>query len=242
MKSGIYSIVNIINNKIYIGSTCSNVGFDSRWSMHKTALNQNKHSNKHLQSAWNKYGKDNFEFRMIEECNDDVLIIREDSWINYYDSINRNKGYNLINASRTICSDETRQKMSLSNKLRKHIPCSEETKNKIRLTLTGRKRGSIHTQEHKDNLRIRMTGNTCALGKKYSDEFKKGCSLRQKGNKHALGYNPSKEERQKTSLRFAGKKHSIEHNSKISDSIKNHWIKRKELNYGPTKQNTLDSE
>ena len=40
MSSGVYIITNIINNKIYIGST---INFSKRWKKHKQHLNNNKH-------------------------------------------------------------------------------------------------------------------------------------------------------------------------------------------------------
>ena len=58
-KSGIYAIKNLINNKMYIGSTSD---FKSRCRSHRTLLNRNKHFNKHLQNSVNKYGLSNFEF------------------------------------------------------------------------------------------------------------------------------------------------------------------------------------
>lgn len=51
--SGIYKILNIKNGKFYIGSS-NNIKV--RWSQHKTLLKNNKHENKYLQNAWNKYG------------------------------------------------------------------------------------------------------------------------------------------------------------------------------------------
>lgn len=118
-KSGIYKIRNINNNKIYIGSS---VTILFRFANHKAKLRHNKHSNPHLQRAWDKYGEDSFEFTILEECQENMLIIREDAWINYYDSMNLLKGYNLQNASRTIGgmkgkhhSEETKRKLSIAN-------------------------------------------------------------------------------------------------------------------------------
>jgi group I intron endonuclease len=62
-KSGIYSITNIINNKIYIGSAKS---FSNRWNKHKSDLMANRHHSNHLQNAWNMYKPNNFEFKIIE--------------------------------------------------------------------------------------------------------------------------------------------------------------------------------
>lgn len=63
-QTGIYYIVNKINNKVYIGSTCSL--FYKRWHEHYYELVKNKHYCKYLQNAWNKYGKENFLFKIVE--------------------------------------------------------------------------------------------------------------------------------------------------------------------------------
>lgn len=78
--SGIYKIVNILTKKFYIGSAKN---IKRRWSYHKSSLIKNLHSNNHLQKAWNKYGEENFEFEIIEECSSekDILLSREQFYI-----------------------------------------------------------------------------------------------------------------------------------------------------------------
>lgn len=41
------------------------------------------------------YGYDKFEFSILEECSADELSEKELFWINYYQSFNKDKGYNL---------------------------------------------------------------------------------------------------------------------------------------------------
>lgn len=89
---GIYSIMNKLNNKIYIGQS---VDINKRFIKHRTLLNNNKHNNLHLQQAWNKYGENNFEFSIIEYCEKCDLNGKEKYWINYYNSTNKNNGYNI---------------------------------------------------------------------------------------------------------------------------------------------------
>lgn len=60
---GIYRILNIINNKIYIGSTFN---LKKRKKRHLSDLKRNVHPNNHLQAAFNKYGVDNFKLEVIE--------------------------------------------------------------------------------------------------------------------------------------------------------------------------------
>lgn len=95
---GIYKIKSLINNKVYIGSS-NNI--EVRWNSHIRELESNKHSNKHLQNAWNKYGRDNFIFEVIEECNIKELLIKEKLWIEYYNATNPDFGYNIVNIIKT---------------------------------------------------------------------------------------------------------------------------------------------
>lgn len=48
-RSGIYQWRNLVNGKVYIGSTKN---FTMRKKTHIEALRKNKHHNRHLQSAW----------------------------------------------------------------------------------------------------------------------------------------------------------------------------------------------
>ena len=81
-KGGIYGIKNKVNDKLYVGSTYY---FNSRFGCHRSLLRSNKHTNKHLQSAWNKYGENNFEFFIVEVLSDKTMfIIREQFYIDLH--------------------------------------------------------------------------------------------------------------------------------------------------------------
>lgn len=88
---GIYKIENTVNGKVYIGKS---INIEQRWNEHVTMLNKDRHHSIKLQRAWNKYGKDNFKFTVIEECNREDLNIKESKFINEFDSIKN--GYNMI--------------------------------------------------------------------------------------------------------------------------------------------------
>ena len=107
MKIGIYRIRNLINNKVYIGSTKN---MKLRWAKHKALLRHNKHQNTHLQSAWNKYGEDAFVFEVIEECKTEDLISREQFFI---DSLNPDYNQTAI-AGKVEMPPEMRDKLSKS--------------------------------------------------------------------------------------------------------------------------------
>lgn len=85
---GIYKIKNKINGKVYIGQS---VNIERRWHSHKYANCKSSA----IYSAIKKYGIENFSFKVIEECSIEELNDKEMYWINFYDSTNSNKGYNL---------------------------------------------------------------------------------------------------------------------------------------------------
>jgi group I intron endonuclease len=89
--TGIYKITNIVNNKVYIGSSHNIV---NRWKTHLRGLKNNKHHSKKLQNSFNKHGIDKFTFEVIEECSRELLIEIEQYWIDKLDSYN--KGYNIV--------------------------------------------------------------------------------------------------------------------------------------------------
>lgn len=108
---GIYCIKNKVNNKIYIGQSTDIYG---RMRHHKSELRNNHHKNTYLQNSWNKYGEDNFEFYILEECDIDDLDTLERSYISKYNSMNREYGYNRESGgnAKKKASQETKNKIS----------------------------------------------------------------------------------------------------------------------------------
>lgn len=94
MISGIYKITNLINNKVYIGQSND---IKRRWNEHKARYHDinNNCYDKPLYQAFRKYGIENFQFEIIEECSLDIINKQEGYWIKYYNCISPN-GYNLI--------------------------------------------------------------------------------------------------------------------------------------------------
>lgn len=78
---GIYEILNSINGKRYIGSS-SNV--KKRMAAHKRFLNEGGHFNSYLQYSWDKYGSEHFTFKIIEHCEKEDLLLREQMYLLTY--------------------------------------------------------------------------------------------------------------------------------------------------------------
>ena len=91
---GIYKIENLVNGKIYIGQSTN---IKKRWATHRTRpFNPNsKQYDSLLYRAIRKYGLENFRFVVLEETLIEELDNREKYWIEYYESHNKEKGYNL---------------------------------------------------------------------------------------------------------------------------------------------------
>ena len=94
------------SNKIYIGQTCRNL--DRRAAngigyIHCT----------HFYSAILKYGLENFKREILKEnLTLDEANYWEEYYINYYDSSNREKGYNIrLGGNNSKCSEESKEKI-----------------------------------------------------------------------------------------------------------------------------------
>ena len=115
--SGIYCIKNIFNNKKYIGGS-RNIYIRIRDHINK--LINNSHRNCHLQNSFNTYGLNAFTFFIVEKCNYKKIEKNEQKWIDFFDTTDRNLGYNIRPTSdNRILSEETKLKISVANKGRK---------------------------------------------------------------------------------------------------------------------------
>lgn len=180
MKSGIYKITNLASGKLYIGSSSDLM---KRKTEHFRLLRLKKHCNKHLQSAFNKYGESNFIFEIVLYCDLEKLIAEEQRFIDFYEAYKN--GYNLCPIANTTAgravSEERRKKISQSlkgrvspMKGRKH---SEETKQKISLSEKGKK----VSKESKKKMSLAKKGTLPAMtGKKHSLESRQKMSASHK--------------------------------------------------------------
>lgn len=113
-KTGIYRILNTINNKTYIGKT-NNI--NKRFKEHLWVANK-KILSYPLHNDLRKYGKDNFKFEVLEYCSDKQLNNKEKVFIEIFNTLYPN-GYNLnfgVSPSKI-----TKDKMKESSKTKKEV-------------------------------------------------------------------------------------------------------------------------
>lgn len=230
---GVYSIRNVLNGKIYVGSS---VDVFSRWADHKYEASRDKYKYP-LYNAIRKYGLDKFEFSVVEEVKETALLnARETSWIAYYKAASSEYGYNICKEAATTFgyrhSEESKLKMSLTKKgkNRKHSEDwrkrhslllqgrkhSEETKKKISLAQIGKKLSEEHIKKMREKLKGRKLSEETLQklrNKRHSEETKKKIS--EAGKNRVV----SEETRQK----LRSKRHSEETKRRMSESRKKYW-------------------
>lgn len=96
--SGVYCILYLPTGRRYVGSTTS---FHKRLLWHRALLNKGTHDNKLLQQAWKELDPADFSFVILEEVekNKDKLIEREQYWMDYYEVLDPEKGFNIGTAA-----------------------------------------------------------------------------------------------------------------------------------------------
>lgn len=194
--SGIYKIICTANKKIYIGSS---INLRDRRNAHFSELRRNKHGNRHLQNAWNKYGEQAFTFEVVEFVLPMSLTSREQHWLNLLSPFGK-KGFNLapeagssLGVKRLPCAPETIEKIRQGN-LGKNV--SPETREKLR--------GNTYALGHKRSLETREKMRQAKLGNKYS-----------LGNKHNLGRKQTPKHIEHNRRANFGREFTTEHRAKL---------------------------
>lgn len=165
-ESGVYSILNTVNGKRYVGSA---ICLKDRFYDHRKRLRAGRHHSIKLQRAWNKHGESVFVFETLEIVDAAQLIAREQHWIDHHNAACPDRGYNISPTAGSQLglkhSEKTRAQISASKTGYKH---SAESRANMGAGRMGVKRSarSIELQ------RARLKGNKYFAGKKHSEETK----------------------------------------------------------------------
>lgn len=209
IKTGIYYIQNIDNGKMYIGSA---VYITDRWRVHKFHLRKGDHPNIYLQSTWNKNGEDVFIFGIIEETNRETLLEREQYWIDFYNTCDREVGYNLAPVAGSMLgyrhTEETKEKLRKAGFPKRHIPWNK-----------GKKMTGEYKENHAKASAKRKGVPSTRKNFTHSEESRKKISEAGKGRAC------SDETRKKHSIANTGKKLKMPEGWR--DNMKKVWVKRK---------------
>lgn len=125
---GVYKIVNIIDNKHYVGGT---VDLEGRLEDHICSLLRRDHHNIYLQRAVDKHGIDNFRFDVVELCRKKNVYIRENHWTREFKASLNNGGYvlrNELDTRKWFLSEDVKERISKGNRGK---TVSKESREKI---------------------------------------------------------------------------------------------------------------
>ena len=240
----IYQCINKINGKSYIGKTTKTL--EKRKEKHIKFMKTK--NNYYFHKALNKYGINNFEWKILYECSSiDELNEKEIFYINYLQTNMTRKypdgmmgyGYNMTDGGEGTCgythTEKTRKILSERNKGKpspnKGKKLSEETKNKLSISHTGKKL----SDETKRKMSISHVGNKYSLGHFPTQETRNKQSQIKMGNKYSLNHKHSNETKKKMSISHignksnTGKKLSEETKRKMSNSQKIRWNIKKSI-------------
>jgi group I intron endonuclease len=163
----IYKILNIKENKCYIGQTSKQLG--KRLYKHLLMLRNNRHDNIFLQRAWNKYGEESFVYSILDKASSvEELNEKEIMHIEKHKSLDAAFGYNLTAGGYGL--RDWKPSQGWRNRR------SEVMK------LNNPMKGKTHSEETKKEWsRKRKGSKPTRLGAKASDETRKKMSLAQTG-------------------------------------------------------------
>lgn len=197
---GIYKITCLVNKRIYIGSA---IDLRQRKSDHFKVLRGNRHHNRYLQRAWNKYGEGAFTFEVWELVLPMSLTAREQYWLDKLKPFGR-KGFNIYRDARSPLgikrTPEAKEKIGQANRGRKHTP---EELEKMRQSHLGKKMPPGTGEKISQAKR----------GKKMSPE------AIERSRQANTGRKQSPEHAAKSRIASLGRKNTPEHNERIRQAL-----------------------
>lgn len=232
MEQVIYKIINVVNNKFYVGSTTNK---KVRFRQHRKLLRGNRHHCKHLQASWNKYGEDKFEFVVVEIVSEGMSLQQvEDIYLLQHvgQPMCYNSGYSSDAPWRNAPPQATpnfgkvmaqQQKEKISEALKEFYAADYFNHPRV---------GKKHTEETKLKIkqnRVPTAGeNHYRYGKTLSDETKAKIGAAQRGKPKVEGRKVSEEgllkireniESGRSHKHWLGRKHTDEAKEKMSKTV-----------------------
>jgi group I intron endonuclease len=218
--TGIYCIE--IGEKVYIGSS-QNIA--KRWNEHRKALEDGTHYNLKLQRSWVKHGPG--EFAIVEVCEREELIEREQFWIDELRCVEFGLNLSPTAGSPRGCkrSEESNEKTRQAFKNMSPEKRAEWTR-KISEANLGKRRSA----ETRERMRIAQnhprTISESTREKLREANRNRSEETRRKLSEAAKNRSPETIEKMRKALR--GKVQSAESNLRRSDALRAYWARRRE--------------
>lgn len=183
----IYSFVNTINLKRYIGQTDN---FQRRTMQHLRDLRAERDLCRALQNSWNKYGEEYFYIEILEFCEVNELDSKETFYINKFNTTNKEFGYNIFGGGRSkrdgghplkgkkFNEEELKKRKESSLKGESHPFYGKKRPPEVHIKVWETRKGFKHSEESKNKMR-----ESSKKRGKMSEETKNRISNSNKGKK-----------------------------------------------------------
>jgi group I intron endonuclease len=236
MSTFIYVIENKVNGHAYIGKTKVP---EKRWKKHKDAARECNEQSSWIYKAMSKHGIENFEFRIIDEHEDEeyALKVLEPLWIKRMKDAGVHL-YNMTDGGDGIPgythSKESRAKISSSNKgrkltdeqkrhlseINKGIKPSDEARHKISEANKGKLKPTF-TEEHRRKLSVAAKSRGSM-----SEDHKQKIAESLKNSPH-VGHPIDEETRERIAQKLRGQVQSAETKAKRAESMRKYHESRR---------------
>lgn len=210
----VYKIESKVSGRFYIGSS---IDINNRWRIHEMELEENRHHSIYLQRHYNKHGKDDLMFSIIEIVTYPELVLEREQY--YLDKLKPQ--FNMCKQAKSTLgfkyTEEQKEKISKAMKGRR---LSDEHKLKISLSrrrsdVGGEIKPNKYLQELEEEKLREVKAKTSKPKKPWSEETKR--KFREKRMNHPV----SEETRRKISVARMNKGRIQEHLEYIKNNIKN---------------------
>lgn len=148
----IYKIINLKNNKVYIGQTINSI--QHRFNQHLRETRSNNELHRDMQSQ----NKKDFKVILLDTAENMIdADEKERFWISFYDSTNKNKGYNLDSGGRSNC----KKSETALRPMKEAVMRNWENEDKAKRMLDGLEKGIDTWKEICRNKRVEFVCPVC---------------------------------------------------------------------------------
>jgi group I intron endonuclease len=174
--SGIYQILCVPTDKVYVGSSSD---LYRRWNHHQSLLRRGRHYSRYLQSAWIKYGTESFVFSVLEFVPIDSLVEREQYYLDTLHACDPSIGFNTAPVAKSLRGiPRTPEWAAKIGATHRGVSVPEHVRAKIRSALVGQ----VITEETRQKI------SKAVKGIPRTPEWNEKVRLGNMGNKNAVGY------------------------------------------------------
>jgi group I intron endonuclease len=214
--TGIYKITNRCNGKTYIGQS---VRIERRWIQHKAPCTRKRKT--YLQNAFEKYGIENFDFEILQECTKEELNELEIKWIIELKSQGKAE-YNIsAGGFNNPFQFKTEEELEVIHEKMRAVKIgrklTEEHKRKIGEAGKGRK----HSPEAKEKIRHAALNRSPETREKYRQAAKRNMTEEAKERLREINTGKKLSPETIEKIKMSNSNPSEETRKKISQSLNN---------------------